>query len=129
MKITEFIHDPKDKASEGDYNLITALELIRNRYKEQNKTPKISTQSLINLVVNTDKTFDYDALVAASENNPAIKNLIKSYNKDQVTLRSDDPSDVTTTITPDEGDPTQAPVDTVDTMAKRAGKKRDADIF
>ena len=129
MKINEFIHDPKDKASEGDYNLITALELIRNRYKEQNKTPKISTQSLINLAVNTDKTFDYDALVAASENNPAIKNLIKSYNKDQVTLRSDDPSDATTTITPDEGDPTQEPVDTVGDMAKRAGKKRDSDIF
>lgn len=126
MKISELIHSPKNTP---ESNLVTALELIRNRYKDKNKSPKISTQSLINLVLNTDKTFDYDALVHAAEENPAIKNLIKSFNKDQVTLRNDEPEEVTTTIPPEQGDPTQAPVDTVGDMAKRAGKKRDSDIF
>lgn len=126
MKISELIHSPKNTP---ESNLVTALELIRNRYKDKEQLPTISTQSLINLVLNTDKTFDYDALVQAAESNPAVKNLIKSFNKDQVTLRHDDPDEVTTTTSPEQGDTTQAPVDTVSDMAVRAGKKRDADIF
>lgn len=83
------------------------------------------------MVLNTDKTFNYDALVAANDNNPAVKNLIKSFNKDYVELRPADEmaDDEATTSNPEEGDPTQAPVDDVSSMAKRAGKKRDADIF
>lgn len=126
MKINEILHSDKNTP---ESNLVTALELIRNRYKDTEKAPTISTQSLINLVLNTDKTFDYDALVQAAEENPAVKNLIKSFNKDQVTLRHDEPEDVTTTIPPDEGDPTQEPVDTVSDMAKRAGNKREPDLF
>lgn len=124
MRLNEFIHSPKNTP---ESNLTTALELIRNRYKDKQQSPKISTQSLINLVLNTDKTFDYDALVQASENNPAVKNLIKSYNKDYVELRSADDSenDATTTLTPT-GDATTAPVDTVSNMAKRAAKTRGA---
>lgn len=126
MKISELVHSPKNTP---ESNLVTALELIRQRYKDKDKVPQISTQSLINLVLNTDKTFDYDALVQASEQNPAVKNLIKSFNKDHVTLRHDEPDEVVTNISPEEGDPTQAPVDTVDDMAKRAAKKRDSDLF
>jgi hypothetical protein len=124
VRLNEFIHSPKNTP---ESNLTTALELIRNRYKDKQQSPKISTQSLINLVLNTDKTFDYDALVQASENNPAVKNLIKSYNKDYVELRSADDSenDATTTLTPT-GDATTAPVDTVSNMAKRAAKTRGA---
>jgi len=128
VKITELVHSPKNTP---ESNLVTALELIRNRYKDQDKFPKISTQSLINMVLNTDKTFDYDALVAANDSNPAVKNLIKSFNKDTVDLRpaGEYADDDSTTSNPEEGDPTQAPVDTVGDMAKRAGKKRDASIF
>jgi hypothetical protein len=128
MRISEFAHGPTNTP---ESNLITALELIRNRYKDVPTAPKISTKSLINMVLNTDRTFDYSALVSANENNPAVQNLIKSYNKDFVELRSvddetEDPA-TTTTNTPD-GDPTQNPVDTVDDMAKRAAKTRGAPI-
>ena len=125
MRLDEFQHSPKNTP---ESNLTTALELIRHRYKDKKQPPKISTQSLINLVLNTDKTFDYDALVAANENNPALKNLIKSYNKDYIELRpagEDDDTDATTTNTPD-GAATDAPVDTVANMAKRAAKSRGA---
>jgi hypothetical protein len=127
VRLNEFQHSPKNTP---ESNLTTALELIRNRYKDKQQPPKISTQSLINLVLNTDKTFDYDALVAANENNPALKNLIKSYNKDYIELLpagEDADTDATTTNTPD-GDATQAPVDTVANMAKRAAKTRGAAI-
>ena len=127
MRLDEFQHSPKNTP---ESNLTTALELIRHRYKDKKQPPKISTQSLINLVLNTDKTFDYDALVAANENNPALKNLIKSYNKDYIELLpagEDADTDATTTNTPD-GEATQAPVDTVANMAKRAAKTRGAAI-
>ena len=127
MRLNEFTHGPTNTP---ESNLTTALELIRHRYKDKKQPPKISTQSLINLVLNTDKTFDYDALVSANENNPALKNLIKSYNKDYIELLpagEDADTDATTTNTPD-GEATQAPVDTVSNMAKRAAKTRGAAI-
>jgi hypothetical protein len=127
MRLSEFAHGPTNTP---ESNLLTALELIRNRYKDVPTAPKISTQSLINMVLNTDRTFDYDALVSANENNPAVQNLIKSYNKDYVELKNADDAaedEAVTTNTPN-GDPTQNPVDTVDDMAKRAAKTRGAPI-
>ena len=125
MRLNEFTHGPTNTP---ESNLLTALELIQHRYKDKDKVPNVSTQSLINLVLNTDRTFDYDALADAVENNPAVKNLIKSFNKDYVELNTIDSDDSTTTVTPD-GDATENPVDDVSSMAKRAGKKRDADLF
>lgn len=128
MRLDEFVRISKNTP---ESNLTTALELIRHRYKNKKQPPKISTQSLINLVLNTDKTFDYDALVAANEKNPALKNLIKSYNKDYVELHPAgelDDTDATTTNTP-AGDATTAPADTVSNMAKKAAKKRGAAGF
>jgi hypothetical protein len=127
VRIDELVHSPLNTP---ESNLVTALELIRNRYKDVPTAPKISTQSLINMVLNTDRTFDYDALVSANETNPSVQNLIKSYNKDYIELRSTDSEETdATTTNPEDQDPTQNPVDTVDDMAKRAAKKRDADIF
>lgn len=129
MRLTEFIHSP---VNTPESNLVTALELIRNRYKDVPTPPKISTQSLINMVLNTDKTFNYDALVSANTDNPAIKNLIKSYNKDYIELRpaGEDDNSSATVENPNsaEADP-NAPVDTVSTMAKQAARKRNAPGF
>ena len=128
MRLREFAHGPTNTP---ESNLVTALELIRNRYKDVPTAPKISTQSLINMVLNTDRTFDYDALVSANENNPAVKNLIKSYNKDYVELNNADDTaeEEPTTTNTSSGDATEAPVDTVDDMAKRAAKARGAPLF
>jgi hypothetical protein len=128
VRIDELVHSPLNTP---ESNLVTALELIRNRYKDVPTAPKISTQSLINMVLNTDRTFDYDALVNANENNPAVQNLIKSYNKDYVELNNADDTaeEEPTTTNTSSGDATQAPVDTVDDMAKRAAKARGAPLF
>jgi len=98
MRLREFAHGPTNTP---ESNLVTALELLRHRSKDKSAPATISTKSLINLVLNTDRTFDYESLVAANENNPAVKNLIKSYNKDYVELRSADdiPSDEADTTT------------------------------
>ena len=124
MRLDEFTNSTNTPES----NLTTALELIRHRYKDKKTPPKISTQSLINMVLNTDKNFNYDALVSANENNPALKNLIKSFNKDYVELRSADDTDDTDATTTNT-DANKSPVDTVSKMAKRAGKKRNKSVF
>ena len=106
------------------------MALLRNRYKDVPTPAKISTQSLINLVLNTDRTFDYEALVSANKNNPAVKNLIKSFNRKQVELQpwGDEGADTADTTTNIGDETTDAPVDTVDDMAKRAAKTRGAPI-
>ncbi len=126
MRLDEFVHGPTNTP---ESNLVTALELIQHRYKDKDKVPNVSTQSLINLVRNTDRTFDYDALISANENNPAVKTLIKSFNKDIVELNpvNDGEEQAPTTNIGDET--TQAPVDTVSNMAKSAAKKRGAAGF
>lgn len=127
------INEVIEPASPSDGNLITALQLLKSKYSDSGDSPKISTKSLINLVLNTDKNFDYDALVQSAESNPAVKNLIKSYNKDVVILRTDtdaENTDNTTTLTPSgtQQQPFQAPVDDVSSMAKRAAKQRGAAV-
>ena len=126
MKLHEFTHGPTNTP---ESNLLTALELIQHRYKDKEKLPKISTQSLINLVRNTDRTFDYEALAQANETNPAVKNLVKSFNKDTVELNPVQPTADEETTTNIGDETTQAPVDTVSNMAKRAAKSRGAAGF
>jgi len=123
VRLDEFIHSPKNTP---ESNLTTALELIQHRYKDKEKVPNVSTQSLINLVRNTDRTFDYEALVQANETNPAVKNLIKTFNKDYVELNPVNTGEEEAPTTNVGDETTQAPVDTVSNMAKRAAKTRGA---
>jgi hypothetical protein len=128
MRLREFAGENN---SAPESNLVTALELLRHRSQDKSTPATISTKSLINLVLNTDKTFSYDALVDANENNPAVKNLIKSFNKDQVILAplTGEDEDSTTTNTDGATQNTfQAPVDDVSSMANRAAKSRGAPI-
>ncbi len=123
MRLDEFTHGPTNTP---ESNLTTALELIQHRYKDKEKVPNVSTQSLINLVRNTDRTFDYEALVQANETNPAVKNLIKTFNKDYVELNPVNTGEEEAPTTNVGDETTQAPVDTVSNMAKRAAKTRGA---
>ena len=128
MRLREFAGENN---SAPESNLVTALELLRHRSQDKSTPATISTQSLINLVLNTDKTFSYDALVDANENNPAVKNLIKSFNKDQVILApltGEDDDSTTTNTNGATQDTFQAPVDDVSSMANRAAKTRGAPI-
>jgi hypothetical protein len=130
MRLREFAHGPTNTP---ESNLVTALELLRHRSQDKSASATISTQSLINLVLNTDRTFSYDALVDANENNPAVKNLIKSFNQEQVVLapltgNTDDVDATTANTDAAEQNTFQAPVDDVTSMAKRAAKTRGAPI-
>ena len=128
MRLREFAHGPTNTP---ESNLVTALELLRHRSEDKSSPATISTKSLINLVLNTDRTFDYESLVNANENNPAVKNLIKSFNQDQVVLapvHGNEEEPTTTNIGGSEQNTFQAPVDDVTSMAKRAAKTRGAPV-
>ena len=119
MRLREFMHsgDPQNDPTV----LLTTLEFIRNRSHDGNAPMTISTQSIINTVKNTGAAFDYNALVAANEN-PAVKELIASINKDTVTLKGfgDDQADIDN----DEINNTDLATDTVARMASSALSKR-----
>ena len=53
MRLREFAGD----SATSESNLVTALELLRHRSQDKASPATISTKSLINLVLNTDKTF------------------------------------------------------------------------
>jgi hypothetical protein len=124
MRLREFAGD----AATSDANLVTALELLRHRSEDNSTAATIRTDSLINLILNTDKTFNYDALVNANNTNPAVKTLIKSFNRDQIILSPLSGANDTTSNASSQQEPGQfqAPVDDVSSMAARAAKSRGA---
>jgi hypothetical protein len=72
----------------GDNNLVTILQFLRSRAHNKKLTPVISTQSLINMVKNQggSEYFTFDNLLKAQEMNPAINELIKNLDRNEVTL-------------------------------------------
>jgi hypothetical protein len=145
MKIFEIINEDvsaEEQLGGGDHNLsanlMPVLQFLKNRSEDKELAPKLRTDSLIQLVKNAgDTTFNYQALVTAHENDDAVKEMIKSFNEDEIILKSDfdrsgsssdsggethgdDSSD-------EEGGQHGGPEDptvTVDKMAKRAAGKR-----
>tara|TARA_B110000977_G_C11040249_1_gene478592 strand:+ start:135 stop:482 length:348 start_codon:yes stop_codon:yes gene_type:complete len=114
MRFSEIIRegDPQD----GHSVLLTTLEFLTQRSADAGAPMSISTQSLINTVRNTGAIFDYAGLVAAYKD-PAVKELIKSFNKDVVTFKGANDIDA------EQGD-VDLGTDTVARMASKALTKR-----
>lgn len=118
MRIAEILAE--DTGIDPNANLMTVLQFLRSRSIDKNVSLKLSTNSLINMVKNTGQTsFSYDDLVRANTN-PAVKNLIKNFNRDEIVLASELDG------TPDISNPNanMSPEDTVSGMSKRALNKR-----
>lgn len=107
-------------------NLVPVLMFLKKRSDDKGLTPKLSTQSLIQLVQNAgDVTFDYNALVDANENDDAVKELISSFNEEEIILHSDDADAEDQQVANDgEGGKGKDPQATVSSMAKKAAGKR-----
>jgi hypothetical protein len=125
MRIRE-LHEDTD----GDANLITILQFLRNRAHNKKLTPTVSTQSLVNMVKNQggSEWFTFDNLSAAQERNPAVSELIKSLDKEKVTLTGFgdeiDASEVEQAAANKEQVSKANPEKTVQAMAKRAAANR-----
>ena len=90
MRIFEFDQTSNpvepDARHEGIANLLTVLNMLIARAKDQGTDPSLPTQELIAMVTNTGVLFDYNALLDAYETNAAVQKLIKNFSKDTVDL-------------------------------------------
>jgi hypothetical protein len=120
MRISEIL---KEGDPQGDPTvLLTTLELLRQHAHDKSTAPVINTADLISLVGNSGAIFSYDSLVSAFKTDPAIKQLIKSFNRDTVILSGLDGDDEFTTSanSPD----IDLGTDMVARMAQKAMSKR-----
>lgn len=126
MKVNDIILEylaPEDETNLSA-NLVSVLMFLKQRSEDHGLVPKLKTDSLIQLVQNAgDNTFDYQALVSAYESDPAIKNLIKSFNENDIILTSDNDADTEEQAVQAQSQ-AQNPENTVDSMAKSALKRR-----
>ena len=126
MLIREF----QEGVNNNEANLVTVLEFLRNRAHNKKLTPVISTGSLIAMVKNLGggEYFNYAALVAAQERNPSVGELIKSLDREKVTLQPFGDETDASEVEKAEANKTKTakinPEKTVGAMAKRALNKR-----
>ena len=126
MKIKEIISE--DYMLEDDAptnaNLLQVLLYLKEQSENDAESATLRTSSVIQLVRNAgDMMFDYAALTSAFENDSSVKNLIKTFNKDTLTLKSD--SDEAGDADLDSEEPADMPPEeTVNAMAKSAANKR-----
>jgi hypothetical protein len=119
MRIHELLREEDNNSP-----LLTVLQYLRGRSHDQDQVATFSTNSVINMVSNTGVPFDYDGLVSANADDPAVKELIKNFNRNTITLAAygdetevDNDSDDAVNNSNDD--------DAVSSMAKRAlGKRR-----
>jgi len=128
MKISEIICEDESAesqlaGSDLDSNLLPVLMFLKKQSDDRKVIPKLRTDSLIQLVQNSgDLSFSYDDLVAAHEHSDAVKELISSFNEDEVTLKSGNGDDEEEHES--EG-PAQDPQAVVHSMAQKARNNRE----
>ena len=129
MRASEFVVENSD-ISTTTYNLISTLADLRS------KTDKIRVDSLVNLVRRRpgSEMFNVDLLIGAQKKDSTVQNMIKDINSDNsgvkyVYLKNLNAVDQTQTQDQDEQESNSisnstGAQDTVQSMAKRAAKKR-----
>jgi len=129
MRASEFVVENSD-ISTTTYNLISTLADLRS------KTDKIRVDSLVNLVRRRpgSEMFNVDLLIGAQKKDSTVQNMIKDINSDNsgvkyVYLKNLNAVDQTQTQDQDEQESNSisnstGSQDTVQSMAKRAAKKR-----
>ena len=122
MRSQDFLREFDEQNQYG--TLVSVLNFLKSSADKRGLTPKISTASLINMVKNAGQTqFEYGDLVNANEADPTVKNLIKSFNKDEIIVAGD--AGQTVTNAPDQyAQGAQNPEKTVSSMAKSALNRR-----
>ena len=100
-------------------NLIALLGYLKSKGDQRAAGVKVPMSSVIALMQNTGQNISYDEIEALRQKNSAIKNMIKSVNKDEIVLNTNaDKEDEGDNFEPgDENDVAQ--------MAKRATARRE----
>lgn len=112
-----------DYTQQGLSNLLTLLDFLRQRAHKEGLVGRISFSSLNTMLKNLGQGIDYAGFKHYYDKYDAVKNVVKDFDVDSITLRpfgdEDDQVDQTNPANSD------APsLNKVDTMAKRALRKR-----
>lgn len=86
-----------DSNSRLKNSIISLLSLLRHKAQDKGVAPVISISKILDMLKITGMNITYHQLVALSED-PSIASSIKSINKNQLTLTSDDDVDAGTEI-------------------------------
>ena len=112
-----------DTSIEGYANLLTLLNFLRQRAHQEGLVGRITFKGLQTMLTNIGTSVDYESFKDYYDTKDELKNLIKTFDRDSITLQpygdEDDQVDQTDSMNSDEPS-----LNKVDTMAKRALKKR-----
>lgn len=139
MRAREFLHEGnigdiiEDEAeTRGDSNLANALESWRNQVHGTHKIPRIRVDTLVKIMrkMPGSEMFTIENLMDAYKDNEVIKNLVKEIKDDDNGIKyvylktfADEPETGDTSLS-QTSDEIVSPEKTIDSMAKRALKKR-----
>lgn len=126
MRAREFLQedDPAVEPINQYSDVLMVLGQIQREIKEKNLKSEVPTSMVINYVKNAGlKTFDYNDLVKANEELPAMKEMLKNIDPKKITFVTG--SEETVKNTQDYSkDAVANPEQTVSNMAKSALKRR-----
>lgn len=117
MRYEEFVIE---RVSDSTSKILSLLVFLKNRAEQTGAKPEISMNALSQMAGSVGIQLNYDSFNSLVQTMPAIKELVADYNQDQVVLNLQ--GDETTIAS--KADLDLEPVDKVDSMAKRALKKR-----
>jgi len=112
-----------DYTQQGLSNLLTLLDFLRQRAHKERLVGRISFSALSTMLSNLGQSIDYASFKKYYDNYDAVKNVVKDFNVDSITLRPyGDEKDQVDQTNPSNAD--EPSLNKVDTMAKRALRKR-----
>ena len=122
MRASDFLLED-DEPSDQYANVVTVLELVQEKVRNDELDDELPTQIIIRLIQNTGiSNFKFDDLIAANEANKSMKNIVKNITKTKISFVKDIGQSVANAqdVTAAAANPEQ----TVSDMAKSAMKRR-----
>tara|TARA_B100001057_G_C22181254_1_gene693286 strand:+ start:113 stop:469 length:357 start_codon:yes stop_codon:yes gene_type:complete len=117
MRFEEIV---QERQTDSSNKIMSLLVFLKNRAEQTGAKPEISMNALSQMASSIGIQLNYNSFDGLMQSNPAFKELVADYNQDSVVLNLQ--GDETTIAS--KADLELEPVDKVDTMAKRALKKR-----
>jgi hypothetical protein len=124
MRFAEIVSEDQNSNTHVDAgNIISALDLIKNRVIDNDLPPDIPIEFVLRAIQNTGiPGFSYADLITANEQEKAIKNIVKNITQDHVTFITNQRPSVSNSQ--EYNGSVDNPEQTVSNMAKSAMKRR-----
>jgi cystathionine beta-lyase family protein involved in aluminum resistance len=125
MRANDFL-DTVNEDGDVHSNVITALSLIKSKIDQGELKSKLPVQFVVRLIQNTGaSSFSLEDLMAANDEIPAMKNIIKQITPNEIVFVTHSYSNVSNTQDSESsGTSVDNPAQTVSNMAKSALKRR-----